>query len=503
MNSDSAGAWFWAPAKLSDKGFDVTAPVDLPRQIVRRVPNELPRLPGGLRGGLRAGRGLADTLLKTRNTGYLVRRLVNAATDIPFPGGASAGSRGVGAIARRGASEAARRAAKRGAAAAAKEAGKKAAAAAGKQAGKKAASAGPKGVPILDAAMLVSTALELLVGPGTSEKGQDIELAAESFEAARSSLAKAMADASLWSGEASETYNARNGEQIERAVTVVHIDQQLAAVVHRQADKVHDVSIAMLICGLSLIAAVPVAIGLRAIPIVGEAVSLAFQSATAVAILAAEAAELGIMGQAASDNATEISALARQYQDLGDGAYLRGSTDVMVAFSVDGQASIDPGDVSTTSSLSERHSTASGGVMGHQARDATPPGVPTAGLDWFRGGGEDFGAAGAIAGAGVAPEPARRDPQIGGWVPSTAHIASPDAGGSRRTVQSARAAATQERQFNGASSSFEKWTDPDGVMSAEHTEGTASDAQNGDRAPVAETAGAAPRGAVTSQALHN
>ena len=252
----------------------------------------------------------------------------------------------------------------------AKNASSKAGKTAGKQAGKKGASAASKGVPILDAAMLVSMVLELLVGPGQSEKGQDIALSAKTFEVALASLADLMANSNSWSGEASDAYNARNCEQMLRTVTIVALDRQLAAIVHGQAEKVHEVSIAMLVCSLSLIAAVPVAIALRAIPIVGPAISLAFQGVTAAAILAAEAAELGIMGKAASDNGAQMDTLTRQYRELGDNAHLNGSNTVMLAFSVGGQATTDVGDSPGTSSGAAEPRMSWGDVVDRQSVDA-------------------------------------------------------------------------------------------------------------------------------------
>ena len=273
------------------------------------------------------------------------RAAASRGKDIVFRGGKDLSQR-VTAVGSRGAKNAASKAGK----AAGKQAAKKGAATAGKQAGKKAASAGSKGVPILDAAMLVSTVLELLVGPGQSEKGQDIAQSADSFEVAVGSLANAIADPASWSGEAAEAYNVRNYEQVLRTVTIVELDRQLAAIVHRQAGQVHEVSIAMTICGAVLIGAIPVAIGLRFIPIVGPAISIAFQIATSTAILAAEATELGIMGQSASDNGAQIDTLARQYRELGDNAHLNGSNTVRVPANGEQQTTADTAVTSTPSS---------------------------------------------------------------------------------------------------------------------------------------------------------
>ena len=321
-----------------------------------------------------------------------------------------------------------------------------------------------KQVPILDGATVVSSILELLVGPGKSEKGEDIELSAKDFELAFKSLELAMADANYWSGAAAQAYNDRNSEQMHRTTRVAKIDRQMAAIVEHQGHQAHTVSVALTICGASLVAAVPIAIGLKFIPEVGEAVSLAFQIATVIAVMAAEVIEIYNLIQDASTNGGQFADLKSQYQMLADGAYLEGTTNVKVSVDTEESTTIDAVDGLTSSAvppaLGSRgvgEGTGEGSLFDAAAESDREAGgfaaISGGADDWTAAdaqvnSGAEVGSAGEETGAEPEEDRSGHTPSIFGGMPSAGQIANWAADGSKQAAQYSKYAGRHVGRFN-------------------------------------------------------
>ena len=353
-------------------------------------------------------------------------------------------------------------------------------------------------VPVLSLASYVMFPLGFMVGPG-DEKGGRLESGALEFEKAGNALQLAIADPSFWSGEAAEAYNAQTEAQLPRLTEMERIDRALIQIIADQAAECHKVNQAVQICDAVVTAAIPIALLLKAIQPGGDAVSMAFQIATALATVGASVTEIGIQVANAESHKAAIDLLKIDYENQGSGAHLDGAEDVQVKVGSEGETSIDSVDGLMSGAggvppvfgaRGAGSGTTNGSPSGDTAEGADDSnfGAADAGAgDWNSGGG-DFGTASADTGAGPQGAAVGAPPMFGG-VPRPGQ-------GTNAASQGSRPGAQSPTNTNDTSSMF-----PDGQTGsgdstlAGQFDGAGAGADDTGRAPVGGGAGAQAGGA--------
>ena len=350
--------------------------------------------------------------------------------------------------------------------------------------------------------------LPFMVGDG-AEEGRRLELGAEEFHDAHSALELAIADPSYWTGDAADAYNQQAHAQLPRMTEMARIDLALREIIAQQAEECEKAHQAIEICESVLECATPIALLLKAIQPGGDAVSLAFQIATAVGTLGGAVAEIGVTVSNAETNKSAIDLLTTDYKNLGANAHLDGAEGVEVKVgeeqgtsldSVNGLMSSGAGGVPPAiAARGAGNGTAQGSPSGAGAEGEGDFGAADAGADQWNSAGGDFAAASADTGAdtGAGPEedtPAGAPPIFGG-MPSPGQIASGASQASKQAAQFSKDAGQHVGLVNETMSSAGQLSSmfPDGQAGsgdpapAGQFEGAGAGTDGAERAPVDDT----------------
>lgn len=179
------------------------------------------------------------------------------------------------------------------------------------------------GTPIIDYTIYAITALELLAGFGTPDRGDTFAIGEGKFDLIHERLASAFPD-ERWRGTGSEAYATQNADHQKRAATMADLDAMMADILKTEAHQVINLRRNMKITRDGLTACIAIALALKAVQPadVGEGLSIMFQLVVSMAAIAAVVAFIGQMIEAARDNADRVSEAVEGYRAVAAGAVL-------------------------------------------------------------------------------------------------------------------------------------------------------------------------------------
>ncbi|OBG68460.1 MULTISPECIES: EspA/EspE family type VII secretion system effector [unclassified Mycobacterium] len=179
------------------------------------------------------------------------------------------------------------------------------------------------GTPIIDYTIYAITALELLAGFGTPDRGDTFAIGEGKFELIHERLASAFPD-ERWRGTGSEAYAAQNADHRSRAATMADLDAMMADILKTEAHQVVNLRRNMKTTRDGLTACIAIALALKAVQPadVGEGLSIMFQLVVSMAAIAAVVAFIGEMVDAARDNADRVGEAVEGYRAVQAGAVL-------------------------------------------------------------------------------------------------------------------------------------------------------------------------------------
>jgi hypothetical protein len=154
--------------------------------------------------------------------------------------------------------------------------------------------------------------MENATGIGGPEGGDRFAAGKEGFRAVSDALDGTNPPES-WQGDASAAYARRNTEQQQRAQKMAEIDETVEKVLNAEAEEISGTRTVIGRCQTVLTYQIPPAVALRAIPVKGPALALAFEMAAVAATVPIGARRFAGLAAAAARNATEIRRAGAAY----------------------------------------------------------------------------------------------------------------------------------------------------------------------------------------------
>ena len=172
---------------------------------------------------------------------------------------------------------------------------------------------------ILDITSATLIILEMSIGGfGSPVDGKDVTDQRKKLENAKTSLGSSKIEDSDWSGSAADAYRTELEALLKHVAEMVALDNHFASLVSQQAHSVKDFHDKCTIIQLSITCAFVIALAMYfAFPITGPLASMAFQTTTAVAVIATFFTYTGITAESSRhvSNTTQAEVTAR-YQSL-------------------------------------------------------------------------------------------------------------------------------------------------------------------------------------------
>ncbi|OBF02123.1 hypothetical protein A5730_23960 [Mycobacterium sp. ACS4054] len=258
----------------------------------------------------------------------------------------------------------------------------------------------PTPTAIVDVAMVAISAVDLLNGFWTPDKGASFTSGADKYETVFLYLAEAAPDPRGWSGDAAQAYADATAALQALVQTMQDLDKKMQTLMADQGSEVAKAHNAIAVTLLGLVIAQGIALALYLIPVVGHEISAAWQIIAAFAACATVLAfEMFTLSNSMS-LAHQIHAVALEYGEVAEKAI---PTSSFARIEVTGAEETKTGDFAAISnSLS--------------AFSAAPTVASLAGLAPAAGDSpEERGVLGALKGDGAAPAQTEQTTPV--WTP--------------------------------------------------------------------------------------
>lgn len=177
--------------------------------------------------------------------------------------------------------------------------------------------------PVINVGLITLTVASNTLGFGRPEDGERFNRGAQHFYNAFQELNSA-APPSKWEGTASDAYGDRTTEQQDRASNMASYDSAIQKVLATEASQVESARDFVSKRQTALALCIPPAIALKAVPVAGPALSLAFEIASVVATVPFAMDRVENTVYQASQNAGEIKKIAGNYGTLSSSAEIPG-----------------------------------------------------------------------------------------------------------------------------------------------------------------------------------
>lgn len=334
----------------------------------------------------------------------------------------------------------------------------------------------PTPTAIVDVAMVAISAVDLLNGFWTPDKGASFTSGADKYETVFLYLAEAAPDPRDWSGDAAKAYADATAALQALVQTMQDLDKKMQTLMADQGSEVAKAHNAIAVTLLGLVIAQGIALALYLIPVVGHEISAAWQIIAAFAACATVLAfEMFTLSNSMS-LAHQIHAVALEYGEVAEKAI---PTSSFARIEVTGAEETKTGDFAAISN-------------NLSAFSAAPTVASLAGLAPAAGDSpEERGVLGVLKGDGAAPEQTAQTTPV--WTPpalsqvtsASDQLAQPMNFANQMMGQVQQLASTSQPRPRMAPAASEE----PGL--AEANEGAALGTAGGERAPV-DGAGAAP-----------
>lgn len=169
--------------------------------------------------------------------------------------------------------------------------------------------------PIISRGLLVMMGMDNATGIGGPENGHRFDQGDQGFRAASAALNDTKPPES-WAGEASSTYADRNVEQQQRAEKMAETDETIKDVLDTEAGQLQQTRTVISRSQTLLTLQIPVAVALKAMPVKGPAMALAYEIAAVAATLPHAMNRFTRMAHDAARNATEIRRAGASYDSI-------------------------------------------------------------------------------------------------------------------------------------------------------------------------------------------
>lgn len=177
--------------------------------------------------------------------------------------------------------------------------------------------------PIINGGLIMLTVASNTLGFGRPEDGERFGRGARDFGDAFRKLYGSIPPPG-WEGEASDAYGARNSEQQDRATKMASYDGAIQKVLATEADQVGSARDFVSKRQTALALCIPAAIALKAVPVAGPALSLAFEAASVMATVPLAMDRVENTVYQAKENAAQIDKVTHDYDALTSTAEIPG-----------------------------------------------------------------------------------------------------------------------------------------------------------------------------------
>ncbi|WP_142281534.1 EspA/EspE family type VII secretion system effector [Mycobacterium kyorinense] len=177
--------------------------------------------------------------------------------------------------------------------------------------------------PIIDAALLALTLMSLQLGFGDPDSGDRFGNGSTQFQQVYELLDSAFPNG--WAGAGSQAYTKQNTKQQGRAEIMAHADNMMHGIVQEEARQLTETQTYIDVASDFLMACIPAAIALYAVPVVGPEMSLAFQAGAVAGAMPLPTARMAQMVFQAMQNAAQVQQAIGKYNEVASTAHSTGA----------------------------------------------------------------------------------------------------------------------------------------------------------------------------------